>query len=157
MCETTVTTDTDVLVCCPTPHPPSADRHLKHQREISYRKPRCWRHMVLIHIRARFFKHSLKLILCTVHATTYVVCVSFVVNEMCACFSGCVWEPSFPRLHAVRFCCAPGKQESAFSQMVSNMCSFLLREPVAAQDVRSRRHCMAVTWVLPDLTYVHGL
>lgn len=51
----TLMTDTDVLVCCSSP---SVDRHLKHQSEISYRKPRCWRHMVLIHIRARFFKHT---------------------------------------------------------------------------------------------------
>lgn len=29
------------------------DRNLKHQSEISYRKLRCWRRMVLIHIHAR--------------------------------------------------------------------------------------------------------
>lgn len=39
-------------VCCF-----SVDRHLKHRSAISSRKPRCWRHMVLIHIHARFFKH----------------------------------------------------------------------------------------------------
>lgn len=42
------------LVCCCSS---LVDRHLKHQSEISCKKPRCWRHMVLIPIHARFFKH----------------------------------------------------------------------------------------------------
>lgn len=47
------------LVCCCSS---LADRHLKHQSEISCKKPRCWKHMVLIPIHARFFKH-----LCTIY------------------------------------------------------------------------------------------
>lgn len=47
------------LVCCCSS---LVDRHLKHQSEISCKKPRCWRHMVLIPIHARFFKQ-----LCTIY------------------------------------------------------------------------------------------
>lgn len=37
---------------------PQVDRHLKHQSETSCKRPRCWRHMAWIPIRARSHKHS---------------------------------------------------------------------------------------------------
>lgn len=54
--------------------------------------------------------------------------------EIVLCSSGCIWEPRFSRLHAVRFCGASGKQESSFSQMVSQMWNIFSYEPIAAHS-----------------------
>lgn len=131
-------TDTDVW--CVVALPP-VDRHLKHQSEISCRRPRCWRHMVLIHIRARFFFLSTaalfldstkKVLFPTFYIATkhvwfmFYLCSDVLFFFFKLPFSGCVWEPSLPRLHTVWFCGASGKQESSFSQMVSQMCNILL-------------------------------
>ncbi len=88
-------------VCCCSP---SADRHLKHQSEISCRKPRCWRHMVLIHIHARFFfsavlfldsKHLKKCIAHKLHPETLLsaLCLTVMCFEIvCQDVSG---NPAF--------------------------------------------------------------
>lgn len=105
-------------------------RHPRHRNETSCRKPRCWRHMVLILIRARSFSissffvllHDLETPAQSKRASSAVVFFALLLQLMrLVSVAGCVWKPGLPRLHTLWFCGASGKQESPLSQMVSRM------------------------------------
>lgn len=107
---------------------PQVDRYLKHQSETSCKRPRCWRHMAWIPIRARSHKHSSPAFRCSCFFPFAGLGLVSVF-----CLSGCVWESSLPRLHAIWFCGAPRKQKSPFSQMVSQISAKLCYGPEMAR------------------------
>lgn len=60
------------------------------------------------------------------------VCVSHVSLQLVLFLSGCIWEPGFSRLHTIWICGPAGKQESTFSQMVSQLWNVGSRQDITA-------------------------
>lgn len=68
-------------------------RHLKHQSETSCKKPRCWRHMAWIPIRARFHNHSSPIFRC--HRSCFFPFEGLSHVKACSAFQDVSGNPAF--------------------------------------------------------------